>query len=129
GAADALLIATPEYNYSSPGVLKNAIDWVSRPPDNVPKQKPAAIMGVSPDMGGTIRAQLALRQVLAYTETYALLKPELTLTNARSLFDAEGRLQDPATRERLRALIEALVEWAHRLERGLEPRPAQSPAL
>ena len=69
------------------------------------------------------------RQILAYTETYALLKPELALPSARSLFDAEGQLQDPATRERLRALIEALVEWARRLERGLEPRPAQSPVL
>jgi chromate reductase len=110
-------------------VLKNAIDWVSRPPDNVLRQKPAAIMGTSPGMGGTIRAQLALRQVLAYTETYVLLKPELALPNARSLFDAEGRLQDPATRERLRAMIEALVEWARWLERGLEPQPAQSPVL
>ncbi|MBI4279216.1 MAG: NAD(P)H-dependent oxidoreductase [Armatimonadetes bacterium] len=116
GAADALLIATPEYNYSVPGVLKNAIDWASRPwPNSVLRYKPAAIMGASGGTSGTVRAQLALRQVFLYTETYVMLKPELHVPGGREKFDAEGTLKDEPTRERLRAHVEALAAWAHRL--------------
>ena len=130
--ADAILIATPEYNYSIPGVLKNAIDWASRPhANNVLKQKPAAILGATGGMSGTIRAQIALRQVLQPLETFVMLKPEFFLPNAGQLFDAQGDLQDEATLDRLRGMIDALVLWSERLERGAEtyrfeqtPQPA-----
>ena len=109
--ADAVLIATPEYNYSFPGVLKNAIDWVSRPPqENVLRAKAAALMGAGGRFG-TARAQLALRQVLVFTETYVLPKPELYVPHAHESFDAEGRLTDPQVREQLASLITALVRW------------------
>src|SRR2546427_8690289 len=95
GDADALLIATPEYNYGVPGVLKNAIDWASRPPGrSVLTRKPAAIMGATPGATGTVRAQLALRQSFVFTETYALLRPELLVARAHERIDAAGRLTD-----------------------------------
>lgn len=112
--ADALLIATPEYNYSVPGVLQNAIDWASRPGgDSVLKGKSAAIMGASGGLGGTIRAQLHLRQVFLSTATYVVLKPEVTVRSVRDKFDAEGRLTDDMTRDFVRKLLDALVPWAH----------------
>lgn len=118
-AADALLIATPEYNYAIPGVLKNALDWAGRPPADSPlRQKPVALIGASTGMFGTVRAQLALRQVFVYTESYVLPRPELLVANARDRFDADGNLRDPEVRERLRAVVTALVAWAHRLRAG-----------
>ena len=115
-AADALLIATPEYNYSVPGVLKNAIDWASRPPRESPlRQKPIALMGASPGPTGTVRAQLALRQSFVFTESFVMLKPELHVANARDRFDADGRLTDERVREQIRALLEALGDWVERL--------------
>ncbi len=114
--ADALLIATPEYNYGVPGVLKNAIDWASRPPGkSVLAGKPAAILGASPGMGGTIRAQLGLRQALLFTETHVLLKPEVLIARCQEKFDAEGRLVDEQTREAVRRLLLALQDWSRRL--------------
>lgn len=111
-AADALLIATPEYNYSIPGVLKNAIDWASRPlKTTVLRKKPVGIIGASGGGSGTIRAQLALRQVFVLTECYVMVQPEFRLTNAGERFDAEGRLVDEELRERLRAFLTALAEW------------------
>lgn len=116
-SADALLFATPEYNYSVPGVLKNAIDWASRPPTpSVLDRKPVAIMGASPSHFGTVRAQLALRQILASNGSYVLPMPELHVYNAAQRFDAESVLQDENTKRRIRALVEALVGWARRLE-------------
>ncbi len=95
---DALLIATPEYNYSIPGVLKNAIDWASRPPSETPlRHKPIALMG------------------FVFTESFVMLKPELMVPRAPELFDADGNLQDPAIRDRVRAVIEALIGWTRRL--------------
>lgn len=118
-AADALLIATPEYNYSIPGVLKNAIDWASRPPtSHVLRHKPVALMGASGGRGGTIRAQLALRQVFVFTESYALLRPEILVANAATLFDNDANLVDVETRQRIGALIQALIEWTHLLRSG-----------
>jgi len=115
-AADALLIATPEYNYSIPGVLKNAIDWASRPaPDSVLRYKPVAIMGASPGNFGTVRCQLALRQVFVFAESYVLLKPEVMVFGAQDRFDADGRLTDETTRDLIRRQLEALVEWAVRV--------------
>jgi chromate reductase len=114
--ADALLIATPEYNYGVPGVLKNAIDWASRPPGkSVLNGKPAAIMGASMAATGTVRAQLALRQTFVFTETYALLKPEMLVGRAQDKFSADGHLTDEPTRKFLRQLLEALLAWAPRI--------------
>jgi chromate reductase len=117
-AADALLIATPEYNYSIPGVLKNAIDWASRPTVKNPlKHKPVALMGASGGMFGTARSQLAMRQVLSSAiEAYTMVKPELLIAQAGQKFDSDGNLTDDDIRERLAALIEALVDWSNRLE-------------
>jgi chromate reductase len=118
--ADALLIATPEYNYSIPGVLKNAIDWASRPITDTPlRHKAIALMGTG-GLYGTVRAQLALRQVLLYTESYVLLKPEVILPNARDRFSAEGRLVDESVKPRVRELLEALALWTERLRLGSE---------
>ena len=115
--ADALLIATPEYNYSVPGVLKNAIDWASRPPDTSPlKRKPIAIVGASTSRMGTTRAQLAWRQVFVFTESYVLLKPELMVQMGRPKFDADGSLTDQPTRDELRSVVEALVAWARQVK-------------
>jgi chromate reductase len=111
-AADALLIATPEYNYSVPGLLKNAIDWASRPPNQSPLQKkPAAIMGASGGQMGTARAQLALRQSFVFTETLVLPKPDIYVSHAAKSFDAEGNLTDEKLRERIKMLLDALARW------------------
>jgi chromate reductase len=124
-AADALLIASPEYNYGIPGVLKNALDWASRPPDaSVLKNKPAAIMGATPGMTGTARAQLALRQAFLFTKTYAILQPEVLVARAHEKIDPEGRLKDDATRSFIRELLESLVDWTFQLRQGAERREA-----
>ncbi len=113
--ADALLIATPEYNYGVPGVLKNAVDWASRPPGNcVLNAKPAALMGATPGGTGTARAQLALRQSFVFTDTRALLQPEVLVSRAHEKIDANGRLTDEPTRTMIRKLLEALARWAPR---------------
>jgi chromate reductase, NAD(P)H dehydrogenase (quinone) len=115
--ADALLIVTPEYNFGVPGVLKNAIDWASRPPrGSVLQGKPAAIMGATPGMGGTARAQMALRQSFVFTQTYALLTPEVLVTRAAEKFDASGRLTDEPTRKFVGQLLVALAQWAPRFK-------------
>jgi chromate reductase len=117
--ADALLIATPEYNYSIPGVLKNAIDWASRPPDMSPLNgKPVAIMGVSTGSFGTARAQMHLRQVCVLTNMLPLNRPEVLVFRAQEKFDAEGQLMDETTRQFVRTLLEGLAEWTSRLRRG-----------
>jgi len=113
--ADGLLIATPEYNHLLPGVLKNAIDWASRPSGkSALSHKPAAIMGASGGVAGTARAQLSLRQVLTSNECYVLPGPQVLVAGARDRFDANGRLTDEPTRERVRALLEALRGWVER---------------
>ncbi|MDZ7292114.1 MAG: NAD(P)H-dependent oxidoreductase [candidate division KSB1 bacterium] len=115
--ADALLIATPEYNYSIPGVLKNAIDWASRPPKDSPLSgKPLAIMGASTGQWGTVRAQLHLRQICFANNMFPLNKPEVLVTRAAEKFDAAGRLTDETTRKYVRALLEALHAWTLRLK-------------
>jgi chromate reductase len=116
--ADALLIATPEYNFGVPGVLKNAIDWASRPPGKSPLNgKPAALMGATPGMGGTGRAQMSLRQSFVFTQTLVLVGPEVLVARAREKFDASGRLADEATRGFVRKLLEALADWTVRLRK------------
>jgi len=117
GGADALLIATPEYNYGVPGVLKNAIDWASRPAGkSALNRKPAALMGCSQGLGGTIRAQHALRQSFVFTETHVMLQPEIKLPSVAVLFDAGGRLADENTRQHITKFLEAFVVWIGRFK-------------
>ena len=118
GAADALLIVTPEYNYSMAGVLKNAIDWASRPPDQPFRGKPVAIAGASMGGFGTARAQYHLRQTCVYLEMIPLNKPEVFVSAAHQKVDAEGRLTDEPSRAAIRALLEALAAWTRRVGRG-----------
>jgi chromate reductase, NAD(P)H dehydrogenase (quinone) len=114
--ADAILIVTPEYNYSIPGVLKNAIDWASRPyGDSAWNGKPAAIMGASVGTIGTARAQYHLRQMMVFLNMFPINQPEVMIGNASERFDAEGNLTDDATKEFIRQLIQNLVEWANRI--------------
>ena len=116
-AADAILIATPEYNYSIPGVLKNAIDCASRPyGDNAFEHKPVAIMGASPGRIGTARAQYHLRQCFVFLTCFALNQPEVMVSSAQEKIDKEGRVTDQKTREKIRELLESLVAWTKRLK-------------
>ncbi len=116
-AADALLIATPEYNYSMPGVLKNAIDWASRPfpAENVLDGKPVAIMGASPGMIGTARAQYHLRQSCVFVNMYPLNRPEVMVPFAHDKIDKAGKVTDEKTRHKIGELLQALVAWTRRL--------------
>lgn len=108
-AADGLLIASPEYNYSIPGTLKNALDWASRPAmTSVLRGKPVAIMGASPSGFGTVRAQLALRQLFLWTQSPVVRAPEVLVSRAPEHFDAAGRLTDEETAQRVTALLEEL---------------------
>ncbi|MGH6611460.1 MAG: NADPH-dependent FMN reductase, partial [Burkholderiaceae bacterium] len=107
--ADALLIVTPEYNYSIPGVLKNAIDWASRPPDQPFNEKPIALMGASPGMLGSARAQYHLRQCFVFLNAFVLNQPEVMVAKANERFDQEGRLTDEATRKQAVKQLQALV--------------------
>jgi chromate reductase len=116
-AADALLIATPEYNYSVSGVLKNAIDWASRPPEQPFNGMPIAIMGASGSLLGTARAQYHLRQMFIFLNGLVLSQPEVMVAQAPTRFDAEGRLTDEKTRDLVRALLVALNGWTERLRR------------
>ena len=118
-AADAILIATPEYNYSIPGVLKNAIDWASRPyGDSAWNAKPVAIIGASPGMLGTARAQYHLRQTFIFLNMYPLNQPEVMIANAAERFDPAGQLTHEPTRELIRKQLRALVEWTRQLAKG-----------
>ena len=115
--ADAILIATPEYNYSMPGVLKNAIDWASRPyGENTFDGKPAAIMGASVGMQGTARAQYHLRQSCVFLNMYVLNQPEVMVPTAQDKFDSASRLTDETTRQKIKDLLEALVAWTEKLK-------------
>ena len=114
--ADALLIATPEYNYSIPGVLKNAIDWASRPyGDNALADKPVAIMSASTGMLGGARAQYHLRQSFVFLNMHPVNKPEVILPFAAQNVDTNGKLTNEQTKTLIKQLIEALVEWTNKL--------------
>ena len=114
-AADGLLIATPEYNHGVPGVLKNTIDWLSRPPRaSALNGKPAAIMGATPGVGGTARGQSQLRQAFVFTNTYAMAQPEVLVAKANEKFDASGTLTDQPTREFLGKFLAAFAAWIER---------------
>jgi len=117
--ADALLFVTPEYNYSVPGVLKNAIDWASRPyGDSAWDGKPAAIMGASIGNIATARAQYHLRQMFVFLNILAINRPEVMIGNAAERFDANGNLTDDATKDYINTLLQNLVEWTRRIQQG-----------
>jgi chromate reductase len=123
-AADAVLIVTPEYNYSIPGFLKNAIDSASRPyGDNAFDGKPVAFMGASIGMLGTARAQYHLRQSCVWLNMYPLNSPEVMVPFAQDKFDANGKLTDSKTREKVKELLVALVAWARKWKNDQEGRP------
>ncbi|MGH8282226.1 MAG: NADPH-dependent FMN reductase [Gammaproteobacteria bacterium] len=113
--ADALLIVTPEYNYSVPGVLKNAIDWASRPPDQPFNDKPVAIMGASGSLLGTARAQYDLRRSCVFLNMHPINKPEVMIAMAHNKFDASGRLTDETARKLIAELLVNLAAWTRRL--------------
>jgi chromate reductase len=114
--ADAILFVTPEYNYSVPGVLKNAIDWASRPyGDSAWNGKPAAIMGASVGTIGTARAQYHLRQMMVFLNMFPINQPEVMIGNAHERFDSQGNLTHDATKEFIRQLLQNLVDWTRRI--------------
>ena len=116
-AADAILLVTPEYNYGMPGVLKNAIDWSSRPHgDNAWNGKPVAIMSAAMSMGGGIRAQYQLRQCFVFLNMDAVVQPEVAINNVGERFDEQANLKDETSKKLIRQLLENLVRkvQAHR---------------
>ena len=119
--ADAILFVTPEYNYSIPGGLKNAIDWASRPyGDNAWNGKPVAVMGASLGTLGTARAQYHLRQVFVFLNMLAINQPEVMIANAGQNFDAEGNLTNETTKNLIRQLLANLVGWTRGLQKAQE---------
>jgi chromate reductase len=122
-AADAILIATPEYNYSIPGVLKNAIDWASRPyGDNVLEGKPVAVMSASVGMLGGARVQYHLRQVFVFLDMYPINRPEVMVALAGEKIDENDRVHDEKTRGKMKELLDALVIWTRKLEQCQKTR-------
>ena len=114
-AADAVLLVTPEYNFSIPGVLKNTLDWMSRPPEPPFDGKPVAIMGASPGPVGTARVQYDLRKVLVFMNSFTVNKPEVFIASAPSKFNAEGELTDEMTAKFIKDLLVSLQALKARL--------------
>ncbi|HEX6127314.1 MAG TPA: NAD(P)H-dependent oxidoreductase [Pyrinomonadaceae bacterium] len=124
--ADAILFVTPEYNYSVPGVLKNAIDWASRPyGDSAWDGKPAAIMGASIGGIATARAQYHLRQMMVFLNMYPVNQPEVMIGNCSDKFDEQGNLTDEATKDFIRQLLQNLVEWTNRISEPQKMKQSQ----
>jgi len=114
--ADAILIVTPEYNYSVPGVLKNAIDWASRPyGDSAWTKKPVAIMGASVGTLGTARAQYHLRQMFVFLDMFAVNQPEVMISQAHKHFDDRGNLSDETAQKLIKHLLEELISLTKQL--------------
>lgn len=117
-AADAILFVTPEYNYSIPGVLKNAIDWASRPyGDSAWQGKPVAVMGASVGMLGTARAQYHLRQSFVFLDMWAVNQPEVMIAQAHKHFDEQGNLTDEIAKKLIGKLLEELMKITRQLQR------------
>jgi chromate reductase len=117
-AADAILFATPEYNFSIPGVLKNAMDWASRPPgDSAFQGKPAAIISASTGMLGGARAQYHLRQSMVTLDMHPVNKPEVMVSFAAQKFDESGKFTDEKGRDVVKLLLKALIDWTRKLQR------------
>ncbi len=114
-AAEALLIVTPEYNYSIPGVLKNAIDWASRPPDQPFLGKPIGLMGASAGALGTARAQYDLRRCFVFLEAYVMNRPEVFVGAAQTKFDDKGECKDQPTKDIIRQMLEAFVKFVRKV--------------
>ncbi|MEO9189405.1 MAG: NADPH-dependent FMN reductase [Acetobacteraceae bacterium] len=114
--ADGVLLASPEYNYSVSGVLKNTIDWISRPPEQPFDGKPIALMGASGGLLGTARAQYHLRQSFIFMNGFVMNRPEVMIGQAQNKFDAEGKLTDQPTRDFLTAMLTAFAAWVHRIQ-------------
>jgi len=114
-AADAVLLATPEYNFSIPGVLKNTLDWMSRPPEPPFDGKVVAIMGASPGPVGTARVQYDLRKVLVFLNAFTVNKPEVFISNCASRFNAEGELTDEASAKFIGELLASMQNLKKRL--------------
>jgi chromate reductase len=127
--ADGLLIATPEYNHSFPGVLKNAIDWLSRGTDSVLAGKPMAVIGASTGSWGTRLAQAALRQVLTATEARVMPGPMLFVARASDRLGVDGQLHDPELTESLSALVAHLGDWITLHNFHGEPSPRLDPSM
>lgn len=118
-AADAILLVTPEYNYSVPGVLKNAIDWCARPyGDSAWKGKPVAVMGASTGVLGTARAQYHLRQTLVFLDMPAVNQPEVMISGAANKFDKDGNLTDDVAKKLIGQLLTNLCDLARRYGAG-----------
>lgn len=117
--ADAILFVTPEYNAGMPGVLKNAVDWASRPHRSSPLDcKPVALLGATAGRGSTLQAQAQLREALVYTGSCTLSQPEFSLTRASTAFDAAGRLIEDDAREALRELLDTFAQWVRVIRTG-----------
>jgi chromate reductase len=114
-AADGVLLASPEYNYSTSGVLKNVIDWASRPPEQPFDGKPIALMGASAGALGTARAQHHLRQMFIFLNAHILNRPEVLIGSASTKFDAAGKLTDQPTRDFVAAMLVAFDKWIKKL--------------
>lgn len=115
-AADGLLIATPEYNYSVPGVLKNAIDWASRPPEQPFDGKPIGVLGASIGAHGSAKAQYHLRQMFIYLNGHIMNRPEVMIPGAGQKFNEQGDLTDSQTLEFLTAYLNAFKNWVKRIK-------------
>ncbi|MBX3430538.1 MAG: NAD(P)H-dependent oxidoreductase [Hyphomonadaceae bacterium] len=116
-AADAVLFVTPEYNHGVPGVMKNAVDWASRPPrDAALNGKPVGIIGASPGQVGTARGQSQLRQAFEFTNSYCMAQPEILVFRAHEKFNDKGELTDAKTAELLGKYLEALRNWTLRFK-------------
>src|SRR3954469_20788878 len=114
-AADGVLMGTPEYNHGVPGVMKNAVDWASRPPRGAPLAgKPVALLGASPGITGSARGQSQLRQAFEFTNSFCMPQPEFLLFRAHEKIDAEGRLTDAPSRDHLAAFLVAFAVWVER---------------
>jgi len=115
--ADGVIFGVPEYNYSIPGGLKNALDWVSRPPATSPMRgKPIGLVGAATGMSGTIRAQTHMRQMLVYSDSPCLLQPEVLIPRAHERFDKQGNLTDDSTKQLLERFAIAMVAFVRRMK-------------